>query len=179
MKTKHLLFILALVAFGELHAQFEPYYIATYSYDNAGNRKKREWQLVADGLVRKDTTVKTLPMSMDSLLITGLDLPEDTITKQTTTLTEEKEQVFKTWIGEQNVAIYPNPTQGYLTIGLKNFDEVKSCLVEIIDMNGKVVYQSTSAQRVYSVDLSNRATGNYYINLRVNGQIGSFVVVKE
>jgi len=171
MKTSFLTIILGLL-FLQNFAQNK----IEFTYDAAGNRINRQF---VPGLVRKDTTVKTLPQSMDSLLITGLDLPEDTITKQTTTLTEEKEQVFKTWIGEQNVAIYPNPTQGYLTIGLKNFDEVKSCSVEIVDMNGRVVYQSSTAQRVYSVDLSNRANGNYYINLRVNGLLGSFVVVKQ
>ena len=171
MKTSFLTIILGLL-FLQNFAQNK----IEFTYDAAGNRINRQF---VPGLVRKDTTVKTLPQSMDSLLITGLDLPEDTITKQTTTLTEEKEQVFKTWIGEQNVAIYPNPTQGYLTIGLKNFDEVKSCSVEIVDMNGRVVYQSSTAQRVYSVDLSNRATGNYYINLRVNGLLGSFVVMKQ
>jgi len=171
MKTSFLTIILGLL-FLQNFAQNK----IEFTYDAAGNRINRQF---VPGLVRKDTTVKTLSQSMDSLLITGLDLPEDTITKQTTTLTEEKEQVFKTWIGEQNVAIYPNPTQGYLSIGLQNFDDVKSCSIEIVDMSGRVVYQSTSAQRVYSVDLSNRATGNYYINLRVNGQIGSFVVVKE
>jgi len=171
MKTIFLILILGLLSLPNF-AQNK----IEFTYDDAGNRTYRKF---VPGLVRKDTTVKTLPQSMDSLLITGLDLPEDTITKQTTTLTEEKEQVFKTWIGEQNVAIYPNPTQGYLTIGLQNIEEVKSCSVEIVDMNGSVVYQSFTAQRVYSVDLSNRATGNYYINLRVNGLLGSFVVMKQ
>jgi len=172
MKTNTILTLLFIVLAGSTIAQDK----IEFTYDAAGNRTNRQ---LVPGLVKKDTTIKTLPVSMDSLLITSMDTPEDTSVKPDASPNKEQEKVFKTWIGEQNIAIYPNPTQGYLTVGLKNFDEVKSCSIEIIDMNGSVVYQSTSPQRVYSVDLSNRANGNYYINLRVNGLLGSFVVVKQ
>ena len=166
---------------GFTNAQSEPVKEIHFTYDNTGNRTDRQIVELHNGLVRQDTTVKTLPMSFDSLLVAE-NHDTDTITKtgpMPKTLNADKDGVFNAWIGQEDIAIYPNPTQGYLTIGLKNFEEVKSCSVEIVDMNGRVVYQSTSAQRVYSVDLSNRANGNYYINLRVNGQIGSFVVVKQ
>ena len=174
-------FSLLLLAFcGVANGQSEPVKEIHYTYIGA-NRVKRELVILQNGLVRRDTTVKTLPMGLDSLLVIENN---DTnilakIGSMPKTLYADKNGVFNAWIGHEDIAIYPNPTQGYLTIGLKNFDEVKSCSIEIIDMNGGVVYQSSTAQRVYSVDLSNRADGNYHINLRINGLLGSFVVIKQ
>jgi len=146
-----------------------------FSYSPNGNRVSR--QLIG-GLVHRDTTVKQLPIGMDSLIIFAPESQDSTFAEESK-LSKAENEVTQTWIGQKEVSIYPNPTQGYLTIGLQNIEEVKSCSIEIVDMNGSVVYQSSTAQRVYSVDLSNRANGNYYINLRVNGQMGSFVVVKQ
>jgi len=145
------------------------------SYDVAGNRINRQY---LPGMVRKDPNVKSLPMSKDSAFIAEFDAPVDSLQVPNST-TGETQKVFKTWIGEQDIAIYPNPTQGYLSIGLKNFQEVKSCSVEIINMQGQVAFRASLPQRVYQVDLSDYPAGNYYINLVVDGRLGSFTVVKQ
>lgn len=58
-----------------------------------------------------------------------------------------------------SLSIYPNPTSEALTISSSNekFD------FEILDINGKVIYQSKKSALTHKVNVSEYANGNYII----------------
>jgi len=54
--------------------------------------------------------------------------------------------------------IYPNPTNGIITINVKNLQRI-----EIFDSNGKVVYQTNRIKK--NIDISGQAKGIYFIKV--------------
>jgi len=72
-------------------------------------------------------------------------------------------------IDEANViglAIYPNPTNGIITIQF----EGKLANVSVVDLTGKVVTK-TSIQSNETIDMSSLNAGTYFVNVEVNGSI--------
>ena len=73
----------------------------------------------------------------------------------------------------QNISIYPNPSNGNFTI--TNTSE-KSVSIEIMDLVGKLVFQSQSAERYIKLDLADVNKGVYFV--RITDQSGNKVVKK-
>ncbi len=158
-----IVFILSVIG---LNAQNSTKPRVVYSYDNSGNRIQRSLVLP---IIKKDPLVNLTPPSHDSIMV--LDRVSENNTKST--------DVTSVYLGKQSVSIYPNPTMGRLTVGLKDFDGVSNTSIEILDPQGKVIYSTTQKQRVYSFDLTDQPAGYYYLNLVVDGVVGSYTVIKQ
>ncbi|MES2619684.1 MAG: T9SS type A sorting domain-containing protein [Bacteroidota bacterium] len=141
----------------------------TYSYDAQGNRIQRT---LIYPIIKKDPDVLNVPVGQDSLMVLGINPDPEEGRQQLT-------DVFHDRVGKQEVAIYPNPTMGRLTIGLKNIDNVSSCSLEIVDMSGKAVFSSTSVQQVFQFDMVAYPAGSYTVNIAVNGVRSQYTVVKQ
>lgn len=75
-----------------------------------------------------------------------------------------------------NMTIYPNPTTGQLTV---ISDEVIE-LLEIVDVNGKVVYKSKFLTLNSELDISHLSKGIYYIKAtHSNGTVSQQKLMKE
>lgn len=61
--------------------------------------------------------------------------------------------------------IYPNPTNGQFTIGLKSFLEHQSYSLVILNSIGNIVYQSSLYQKETSLDISDLNKGIYIIKI--------------
>ncbi len=59
-----------------------------------------------------------------------------------------------------NIAVYPNPANDLIYVDRK---ENRSLIIEIIDPTGKILMTTTSTAQVTPIDLSELATGTYYI----------------
>jgi hypothetical protein len=64
--------------------------------------------------------------------------------------------------------VYPNPTQGNITINVSN---ALNALVEIIDINGKVIKAKQVNHTINTFDLSNYENGIYFVKVITNNQI--------
>lgn len=62
-----------------------------------------------------------------------------------------------------SVVVYPNPTHGEVTI---DFGDTQVDYIKVIDMLGKVIFESPTSGSVSYIDLSNYAEGVYYLELR-------------
>lgn len=149
--------------------------IVRYDYDVNGNRTSMG---LSSSIEKKEAKPTVISVGRDSSQMPKLG-PMDVPTTKTETANNAENAVAQVKIGEQEIAIYPNPTRNLLTIDLKNFNRVTSCSVEILDATYKMVYKSTSAQQIYTIDLSNHPAGNYTVNLQVNGQSGTYTVIKQ
>lgn len=72
--------------------------------------------------------------------------------------------------------VYPNPTNGVFYIEIKDNEDAA---VTIIDALGQVIYQSPMTTEQLAVDLSNRAAGVYYVNVRIGNHITAKKVLKR
>lgn len=66
-----------------------------------------------------------------------------------------------------NIDIFPNPTNGHITIDLgNNFSKIKECTLKIINLLGQIVYTTPINQQQTTVDLlTGNGKGIYFVNL--------------
>jgi len=69
-----------------------------------------------------------------------------------------------------NVKVYPNPTNGKLTIDAENFEGV-----EVYDVSGRLILES----ELKTIDLEGQSKGLYLLKINANGTKQEFKVLKE
>ena len=70
----------------------------------------------------------------------------------------------------RNVQVYPNPTNGKLTIDAENFEGV-----EVYDVSGRLINKS----ELKTIDLEGQSKGLYLLRINANGTTQEFKVLKE
>ena len=75
----------------------------------------------------------------------------------------------------ENIVIYPNPTQDYVTIELKN---PANSIVKMIDINGKIIVQKSFSTEI-QLDLKNQSNGNYLLMIESNGTTLNHKITKN
>lgn len=74
----------------------------------------------------------------------------------------------KTEIGERSISVFPNPSNGVITISMEGFEGKKTEL-RIMNVIGNVVYrevlQDASQRYAKTIDLNKLAKGLYYVKL--------------
>ena len=74
-------------------------------------------------------------------------------------------------IDEQNIKIYPNPAKGQLNITFGAISN-KNVVVEIIDMEGKIIFSNSYQNLTNSIiDLNSNPKGIYLLKLIIDGKI--------
>lgn len=85
----------------------------------------------------------------------------------------EKEQ-------EEYIIVYPNPTTGIVNIQAKKLDEFHIIeLMQVIDINGKVVKEFKMAPTKFSVDLRGLPDGVYFLKIKTNIQTETYKIVLQ
>ena len=128
-----------------------------YTYDNAGNRWKRNIQFTVN---KRDTSQHP-----------------DTATSNK--LKPYKENVADSFSIKQ-VIIYPNPTDGLLKLDIQGALLIP-LVGEIVIMasDGSTVLTSQVMGEHNDIDLSPFADGNYWLNISINGEKRSYSLVKK
>lgn len=71
--------------------------------------------------------------------------------------------------------VYPNPTNGLLQLKLSKIPS-SDISIQILDNTGRILLVNSdkmkSNSEVYSFNLSNFASGNYFLNIEINGEGG-------
>jgi hypothetical protein len=75
-------------------------------------------------------------------------------------------------------AVYPNPATNNLTISNNSGLSVSN--MELLDLNGKVLYNSTWGNQLEKqIDITQLQTGMYILKLSFDGQISSKRIIKQ
>lgn len=81
-----------------------------------------------------------------------------------------------------NVKVYPNPTTTMITVDIMD-TQLSQMIIEIVDMNGKVVSKGTYAgiSNKIGINASSWENGNYILQLKdISGnRIGSYQIIKQ
>ena len=70
-------------------------------------------------------------------------------------------------LGEFN--IYPNPNNGSFEIYMTNITAITE--IEILDLNGKVIYNNTISNKNQNINLENISRGVYIVKANQNGNV--------
>lgn len=84
-------------------------------------------------------------------------------------------------INEGKIHVYPNPTNGFATISLSAHKMQSGLIVQIIDINGKIISSIMLDYLVndYRLDLSQLQIGTYYIRIYLEEGVVTKKVVKQ
>jgi hypothetical protein len=145
------------VAIAEIRL-YRPSMDIVYTYDAAGNRIHRELSLL-----------KSVPV--DSNELAGLHNPD-----------KPAEPIkYTDMIGSREVNIYPNPTEGLLTIEVIETGPSTSAPFEIsvYDLQGKTVFNQSDITRTTVVDLHEQPAGSYVLRMKEGDKLSEWKIIKE
>lgn len=82
-------------------------------------------------------------------------------------------------VASKAVRIYPNPTDGNLTISIDDYEESDQASFIIYDLSGVIVYDSKATGQASSVDISDCQSGIYILTIMINGNQSSWRIIKK
>lgn len=125
----------------------------SYAYDNAGNRIRRE--IVID--------TKTIREAADD----GIKSPD------------KEGRFYSEMLSEKEVRIYPNPTEGDLSVEIRGYEDSDQCSFTIFDMSGRQIVSSKADAAVTQIDITGSPDGMYVLNIVLNGRQTSWKIIKK
>jgi hypothetical protein len=123
-----------------------------YSYDDRGNRCKRE-------IVLPTTRSAQVKDSGDE--------------------TETGTDFFTESLAQHTVTIYPNPTQGELSIAITDTEHLRSGSITLYGLQGKMLIEKTIEGERTRLDLTPYLQGTYLLLLNLDGETSSWKIIKE
>jgi len=85
-------------------------------------------------------------------------------------------------LNNNNISIYPNPTNDKLNIAIKNFNSQKIIELKILDVFGKVVYETQLVKNISEIDLNHLPKGIYFAKIieinKIDGTPSVFITKK-
>jgi hypothetical protein len=127
-----------------------------YSYDAAGNRIQR----------------KVIVLGTDE----PVQPPPATPNRQASN-TNSSNIIYEK-LGAWNMAAYPNPTDSKVIVKIKDLPVGIKGSVTVIDITGKVIFQTEHIGDSNEIDLSNQAAGTYFIKIMAAEKTGEIAVIK-
>ncbi len=71
--------------------------------------------------------------------------------------------IEETNVGQESMSVYPNPSNGKFELEINNLQLTKNYILEIYNLQGKKIVQSTITNAKSEIDLSNQSKGIYLI----------------
>ncbi|MFV0268914.1 MAG: T9SS type A sorting domain-containing protein [Draconibacterium sp.] len=80
---------------------------------------------------------------------------------------------------EHEIKIYPNPTEGKLSVNIENAQKLEGGEVIITGINGEVLIQKKITTSLMHFDLSGKSAGLYLMKIRFNGELTTWKIIKQ
>jgi hypothetical protein len=82
-------------------------------------------------------------------------------------------------MGEKTFKLYPNPTNGVLTMGISHLDAGESVKIMITDMTGRTILKEVQNNPNFKIDLSSSPKGFYLLTVLIGDQRKEWKIIKE
>lgn len=161
--NNNLLFIksllVALVLFAlDSDAHSQVFLPRTYEYDAAGNR-----------VLRKVLELKNLETdTSNNMLADHISYSQENIPK--------REVAFEEQIGDVSIRVFPNPTQGELTL---QCNDSVSGSYEILSQSGQLLQNGRIVSNISHIDFSPFPSGVYLLRLNMKNQSETWKIIKR
>ena len=93
--------------------------------------------------------------------------------------TPVQQEIFTDNIKNHTIKIYPNPTEGQLSVEILNMSNEDSGNLAIFNMRGQVVTKRVITQGRISLDISEQAAGTYLFRIDMNGETNTWKIIKK
>jgi len=133
-----------------------------YCYDDAGNRKHRDILLICS-----------------SSKMTSVNSNSKNTPHEETAQLEQKQLVIKDKIDNFEITIYPNPTEGKLSLNVSNMPQNTDNNVKVFDLFGKQLYNSQIGSETTELDLSMQPTGTYIMKVIIADKTAVWKIIKK
>jgi YD repeat-containing protein len=87
--------------------------------------------------------------------------------------------VFSDLVAEKAILIYPNPTDGILTVEIKDYTDEVRAEFRLTDLSGRTILSRKATAGFQTFDLSREAAGIYLLQIRINGESTVWKIVKK
>lgn len=154
-----------------------PQNIIRFTYDQAGNRIKRELTVYdpCSGSGATASRSSTLPLIQANTLPIAVSAQNAATDDATNTVAESTETQPLTW--EKQVCVYPNPVQTEIHIQTNG---VPVAQVQVWSTDGKMMRTVAQPQAQYSIDVQAYPAGTYYIHITTtDGKQNNWTIVKQ
>lgn len=99
--------------------------------------------------------------------------------KSTAKADSAQSKEYKEVIGELEIILYPNPTEGMLTVELKNLDEAKPSSIMVYDYSGRLLQSKNNLGAINTVDLSQMPRATYILRISSGERKTEWKVLKQ
>lgn len=82
-------------------------------------------------------------------------------------------------MGERTITVYPNPTQGILSIEIKGGDIEEVVHLYIYNGQGAMLYKAVAQQGLNPLNLTSYPSGWYILRVQLPEQGKEFKIIKE
>ncbi|MEI8047024.1 MAG: T9SS type A sorting domain-containing protein [Bacteroidota bacterium] len=82
-------------------------------------------------------------------------------------------------LGEMHITLYPNPTQGHLTINITNLPDNAKGEIILSDMTGRLLIKQNTFRENTLLDLSSHPIGIYVLKIWIGDKVSEWKVIKE
>lgn len=91
----------------------------------------------------------------------------------------ELEQPFEDSLADQEIRIYPNPTEGHLMVSISSMDSNTKGKISITDINGRLLITKEIKEINTSLNLSDQPSGFYLMTITLNNESSIWKIVKK
>lgn len=82
-------------------------------------------------------------------------------------------------LASKEIRIYPNPTDGILSIRIENYENSDDASFVLYDMSGAIVDNCKAEEQTSTIDISNCQSGIYILLIEINGEQSSWRILKK
>lgn len=128
-----------------------------FTYDDNGNRIGRSVIVIPPPQYDGDSTLKDLNIYAAEL----------------------EAKAVKAEIDNYNIKVFPNPTQGQLTVKIEGAELPAGVEIKVYNTTGELMLHKDKVQSITRIDLSLFISGTYILHLQMGKKSESFTVIKK
>lgn len=90
-----------------------------------------------------------------------------------------EQQVFDEILGEHEIKIYPNPTDGFLSVSISSSVNLPEGRIILTDMNGRTILTKQIETGLIAIDISGQPVGFYIMRIDLGTETTSWKIIKK
>ena len=90
-----------------------------------------------------------------------------------------EQQVFDEMLGEQEIKIYPNPTDGLLAVSIGSSTSLPEGRIVLTDMNGRIILTKQIETGLIPIDISGQPVGFYIMRIDLGNETTTWKIIKK
>jgi len=177
IKRKFTLIITFIIISINAFAQGGGVYQIKFSYDNAGNRVRREIILQIKSQQQNDS----LQPPANDTVASSVNLDSSAYDQQDETGISDTNGTsqYADMLGDQQIVIYPNPTTGRLQVKITPFNTEIPAEITVYDLQGRLILEKSCTSELTIVDFSKFTTASYILKVRLADKQSEWKIVKQ